>query len=247
MRLRALLSLIMLTISQAACDPCAGVARCANGSYLAVVGQMVDPVSGVGIDGVRIDLVRSAGLPLDTDSLSTVTRDGGHWRLELSPRDSGTTLVDIVISTPGFDPYRVRRVALETHEHGGDANVLDQWVPVPYFAYAGEFYLDGSADQRVANVPVEFRQTSGVALRGEGIRDGVYRAPTDFAGRLTVFPTTGSNAVFPVTTGTIVGDFSVQRGPPYGTTVIRGVRLDATPVYRAPPIIFRVAVGPGTP
>lgn len=234
----------MLTAAQPACDPCAGVARCERGAYLAVNGQIVDPATGAGMDGVRIDIVRRGGLALESDSLSVLTGDGGHWRLQLSPVGQGAVDVDIVVSVPGFDPYRVPTV-LETREHGGDARVLDRWVPVPYFAYAGEFFLSGTDDVRAAGVAVEFRRTSGVLLRGPGIESGVFRATTDAAGRVNVFPATTGNAVLPATIGAVVGDFVVRLAPPLGTTTVRGVRLEATPVYRRAPAIIRAAVGPG--
>lgn len=245
-RLRWLAAIAIFGAALSACDPCSGVASCRRGDYLAVEGQVVDPVSGVGIGGVRIDVVRVAGLSLDVDSLRTETSADGQWRLELSPRDRGAVQVDIVVSAPGVSPYRVPGVTLETRENGGDATVLEHWVPVPYFSYAGELYLNGTVDTRVEGAQVEFRRTGGVALRGDGVSAGVYRTTTDAGGRFALFPTDG-NAVFPVTVGEVVGDLVVDLGPQYGTTVLREVRLAATPVYRRPAGILRYAVGPSTP
>jgi hypothetical protein len=137
-------------------------------------------------------------------------------------------------------------VILETREHGGDAIVLEHWVPVPYFSYAGEFFRNGTVDTRVEGATVEFHRTAGVELRGDGVASGVYRAITDAGGRIALFPT-GENAVFPITVGEVVGDLTVDLGPTAGITVLRDVRLAATPVYRLPAGILRYAVGPANP
>jgi hypothetical protein len=246
-RRAAAAALALLAAGLGACDPCAGVVHCSRGNYLAVDGQIVEPANGAGIDGVRIDVVRVGGLPLATDSLTTVTSGGGHWRVELSPSGAGAVSVAIAVAVPGYPPYRVPGVVLETREHAGDATVLDPWIPVPYFSFVGEFFLNGTTDQRVEGAVVEFRRTSGVALRGDGIVDGVYRTTTDAGGRFAIFPT-DKNVVLPATVaGDVVGDFFVQLPAPYGTSTIRGVTFTATPVFRKFPAIFRYAIGPGVP
>jgi hypothetical protein len=243
MRARAALSILILGLSAAACDPCAGVVSCERGAYLAVDGQIVDPVTGAGIEGVRIDVVRTAGLPLVMDSASTTTEDEGHWRLELAPTEAGAVVVDVVVSPPGYTPYRVRGLTLESRPHAGDANVLERWVREPYFAYAGELFHAGTEDDRVQGAAVEFRRTGGVELRGPGIGSGAYRTVTDVGGRFALFPFT-NDAIFPVTFGDVLGDLFVDLGPPVGIAVIRGIRLSATQVYHQPPAIYRLAIGP---
>jgi hypothetical protein len=210
-----------------------------------VDGQIVDPITGSGIDGARVEIVRTGGLALDVDSVGVATSEGGHWRLELGPKGAGAVEVEIVVAAPGAAPYRVPTV-LTTRDHRGDATLLPPWVPVPYFSFVGEFFLNGTVDRRVEGAPVEFRRTGGVLLRGPGIATGTYNTTTDAGGRFAAFPTQ-TNAVFPVTFGAVVGDFSVNLGPTLGTTVVRDVRLQATPVYKQPAAIFRYAVGPGTP
>jgi hypothetical protein len=235
---------MVLGVTQMSCDPCSGIARCERAAYLAIDGQIVDPVSGRGIDGVPIDVIRVGGVGVDVDSLSTLTSDGGHWRVELAPHEAGSVAVVIAVSAPGVARYRVP-VTVETRTRGGDATLLDKWVPEPYFAYAGELFLNGTVDERVNDAPVEFRRTGGVQLRGAGIATGVYGQRTDVAGRFSMFPTDG-NAVFPVTFGDVVGELRVDLGPPYGVSIVRNVVLSATPVYHKQRDIYRVAVGPGT-
>ena len=229
-----------------ACDPCAGVVGCANGAYLSAAGQIVDAVTGRGIDGVRIDIIRTGGVEVAKDSVSTVTSDGGFWRAELSPASAGTMFADVRVSPPDRVPYRLHQVALETREHGGDANLNQRWVPFLYFDFVGEFFLNGTTDTRPEGIPVEFRRTAGVQLVGPGQINGVYRAPTNSAGRIHLYPTTGDSAVFALEDGTLTGDLVVYVTPT-DSTVTGGVVIWPKHTFRDrrdyPPVI-RVPVGP---
>jgi hypothetical protein len=232
-----------LALGFLACDPCAGVIGCSNGKYLAASGQIVDAVTGVGIDGVRIDIVRTGGVEVANDSVSTVTAGGGFWRAELSPAGPGTVLADIEVSPPNREAYRLHGVALDTRERRGDANLNERWVPFLYFDFVAEFFLNGTTDTRPEGVPVEFRRTGGIPLGGPGQVDGVYRAPTNGAGRIHLYPTTGDSAVYALEDGTLTGDLVVHVTPT-DSTVIGGVvlwpkhtfrdRRDFPPVIRAP-------------
>lgn len=244
--LRALLLSGCVLLSLVACDPCSGVIGCSNGRYLAAAGQIVDPVTGVGIDGVRIDVIRTSGIETERDSVSAVTGNGGFWRAELSPVASGTVITDIEVSAPGYEPYRLKDVALETREHGGDANLNERWIPFLYFDFVAEFFLDGTADVRPEGALVEFRRTSGVPLTGPGQVAGVYRAPTNSAGRIHIYPTTGDSAVFATEDGNLIGDLVVHLSST-DSTVISGVVLWPSHTFRDPrtsAIIIRAAVGP---
>jgi len=235
-----------LTLGLAACDPCSGIIGCASGHYLAVTGQMVDAVTGRGIDGVRIDVIRTGGIEAAADSVSTITSGGGYWRAELAPNSSGTLVADVQVSAPGREPYRLHGVNLVTHDHAGDANLNERWVPFLYFDFVGEFFLNGTADARPDGLPVEFRRTGGVPLTGPGQVSGVYRAPTNPAGRIHLFPTTADSAVFALEDGNLVGDIVVHVTPT-DSTVLRGVVLWPDHTFRDrrefPPVI-RAPVGP---
>ena len=230
-----------------ACDPCSGVASCSSGSYLSATGQIVDQSSGAGIIGVRIDVVRTGGIDVDQDSLSAVTSGGGFWRVQFSPRGTGTLVADVSVSPPNADSYSLHGVLLKTREHGGDANLNERWVPHLYFNYAGEFFLAGTADERVDNATVHFRRTSGVEIYGPGVRNNVYESATDPAGRVALFPTEG-NAVFAREDGILVGDITVRLAGAMDSTVLYNVGLAPNHTYASgseyPPII-REPVGPG--
>jgi hypothetical protein len=237
---------LSLSFGVMACDPCSGIIGCANGHYLAASGQIVDAVTGSGIDGVRIDIIRTSGLTVAVDSVSTTTSNGGFWHAELSPSESGTILADVKVSPPGRTPYRLHGVKLDTHEHGGDANLNERWVPFLYFDFVGEFFYNGTADTRAEGAVVEFRRTSGVGLTGPGQVDGVYRAPANAAGRVHFFPTTGDSAVYAVEDGTLTGDIVIHVSAT-DSTVISGAGLWPGHTFRDrrdfPPVI-RAPVGP---
>jgi hypothetical protein len=230
-----------------ACDPCAGVVGCANGRYLAAVGQIVDDYSGKGIAGVRIDIVRTGGVRVRNDSLSAVTDDGGFWRVEFAPDSSGTMLADIRVSPPNYSPYLLRQVRLDTKSHKGDANLNERWVPYLYFRYVGEFYLNGTQDQRVVGATVQFRRTAGVALSGPGIRNDAFTSTTDVAGRVYFFPMFGDSSIFAADNQPVVADLVIRLPQSADSTVLSGVEMTPRSTFfysREFAPVIRYPVGP---
>lgn len=245
--LAALGAAMAAVLALTACDPCSGVARCANGAYLAASGWIVDSAQGNGIDGVRIDVVRTGGIAVGTDSVSAVTRDGGFWRVQFDPQAPGTLVADVEVSPPGAAPYRLHNVRLDTKEHEGDANLNERWTTYLYFNYFGEFYLRGTNDQRVEGAIVEFHRTGGLVPYGPGLPGDVYTAATDWAGRVSLFPSSGGQAVLAHEDGVLTGDLTVRLPDGSASTTLTGVGLVPSHHYRDPrefPPIIRDAVGP---
>lgn len=241
----AVLAGAALPLMLVACDPCAGVAHCvANPPYLAATGQIVDRVTGAGIDGTRIDVVRTGGIAVASDSQRAITSGGGFWRVEFAAADAGTLVVDVRVSPPDAPGYRVRGLQLTTRPHGGDANLNATWITRPYFNYAGELFRRGTVDDRIQNRPVEFRIRGGVQTIGTGVRDSVYRAVTDVGGRVELFPQTEQGGVLPLGTDDLIGDLTVFLDAPLGPSVIRDVHLTPSYVYFDVGRIARYAVGP---
>jgi len=226
-----------------ACDPCSGIIGCDRGDYLAASGQIVDAGTGHGVDGVRLAFVRSGGIELASDSATTITSGDGFWQIELSPMTAGEVLVDVHVSPPGEEPYLIRNLPLQTRLHGGDANLNQRWVTRLYFNYMGELYYDGTADTRVANAPVTFRQTGGVELYGPGIRDSVHVTATDPAGRVNLFPSEGPSGVFAKEESALIGDLIVTL-PSGATSTPHGISLVPTHLYRSPTFIARGPIEP---
>jgi hypothetical protein len=229
----------------AGCDPCSGVAHCAaSPPYLAASGQIVDKVTAAGVDGTRIDVVRTGGIAVGADSLSAVTSGGGFWRVEFDAADAGTLVVDVQVTPPDAPAYRVRGLSLITRPHGGDANLNATWVTRPYFNYAGELFLRGTTDDRIKNRPVEFRITGGVRTVGAGVRDSVFSATTDLGGRVQLFPEAEQGGLSPLGTDDLIGDLTVFLEAPLGPSVIRDVHLSPSYTFFEPGRIARYAVGP---
>lgn len=242
MRLVAAAVCLAGSLLPAACEPCSGTAQCVNGTYLAADGQIVDAGSGRGVDGVRIDVTRRGGIAVDRDSVSTVTAKDGHWRVQFTPATGGNLDVDVNVTAPTGASYRVRNLRLSTTERGGEGNLLERWVADPYFAYAFELFVRGTTDDRVVGAAVDFRRTAGIDLLGPGVANGAFHATSDFAGRVSLF-SPGEDGVFTSAVGDVVGDLIVKRSPS-DSTVVTGLHIRSTYIYRDSPGIFRLGVGP---
>lgn len=235
----------VLALSLTACDPCSGIANCsAGGQYLSVSGQIVDRLSGQGVDGARIDVVRVGGVGVVQDSIAATTSGGGFWRVEFAPSEAGILDADVKVDAPGGVPYRVRRLRFTTRQYRGDGNLNQTWVTAPYFNYAGELFLRGTTDDRIQGRPIAFRLTSGVPTSGSGVQDSVFRATTDAGGRVELFPKAEAGGVIPLGAEDLVGDLTVYFAAPLDSGVVRGVRLAPSYVYFDQVKIYRVAVGP---
>lgn len=196
---------------------------------------------------MRVDVIRTGGIGIDPDSGSAVTAEGGFWHIEFSPSTPGTLETDVVVSPPGLAPYRLHRIQLSTREHRGDGNLNERWTPALYFEAFGEFYLAGTSDQRVKGASVVFRRTGGVDWYGAGVQNGLWRDTTDFGGRVSLFPSQGTNTVFVREDGPLIGDLTVRLKDGQGLLVLPGISLGPTHVYRGPHAyapILRAAVPP---
>lgn len=232
-----------MSLTVAACDPCAGIANCARGDFLAATGQVVEAENGHGVDGTRLEFMRVGGIEIASDSLTVISGEGGFWKVEFTPMAPGDLVVDVHVSPPGEEGYFVRSLVLHTREHGGDANLNQRWVTRLYFNYMGELYYKGTEDNRVANRPVTFRQTGGVALYGPGITDSAHVTSTDPAGRVNLFPTGPTNGVFAREESALTGNLDVTL-PDGRISRLTGVTLVPTHLYQQPPYVARAPVSP---
>lgn len=208
-----------------ACDPCAGVVACSHDPRLAVSGQIVDrgdpapatssdPLSGanipeaVPVQGVRVEVIPTAGVAVDVPSAVATTDGSGFWTVSLPARDAGAVTADVVVTAPGRAGYRVQGVGLRASRTRGDGNVLGRWTHELYMSKLGEVINSPSGDR-----PEGARVT---AVR----RGGIDVAPT----RNTRTPMlTGGGGRFlydvrPLGDGPLVLDFVIERdGLPLAT------------------------------
>jgi hypothetical protein len=229
-----------LALAMAGCEPCSGVASCSPGQYLAADGQTVDLAQGNPLPGVRIDIVRVGGIALAADSVSTISDQQGLWHAELSASEWGTLVADINVSPPGLPSYRLRNVELQTKVHRGDGNLNERWTSALYFAAYGEFFINGTNDQRLAGAQVQFRRTSGIPWSGSGVHGDVWAATTDALGHVQLFPSDGDNAVTVFEGGPLVGTLTIT-APTGGVMEVRNVSLGPSHDYRGrnsyPPVL----------
>jgi hypothetical protein len=231
-------------LALAACDPCSGIARCASSPYLAATGQIVDPATAQGVAGAGVAMRRTDGVGVEVESQSTHTDAEGFWRLEFAPASEGTLEVEAEVAPPGGAAYRIPGLQLVTKRSRGDANLNQRWVTAPYFYNFLEIFRRGTADERIENAQVQFRRTGGVMLTGPGVQTGVYRNVTDAGGRMPLFPSTGENAVLPTDGSAVIGDLTID-SPGLGRTIIQGMRLVPSYVYRDFPVIQRYDIAAG--
>ena len=226
----------------AGCDPCSGVASCVGAPYLALDGQIVDAVTGIGVDGVLVSVIRKGGIVVGTDSVATTTALGGHWHVRLAPASAGAVDVEAHVDVPGGASYRVTGLHLSTTERGGEGNVLPPWVSRPYFSNAAELFVRGTTDQRLQAVPVDFRRTGGVGFVGDGVQGDAYRTVTDSFGRIILFPLR-QPSILALGVGDVIGSLVVRPSRP-DSAVIPDVHVRSSYLYRDQTRILRLGVGP---
>lgn len=221
-----------------ACDPCSGVGSCGVDPRVAIEGTLVEQVSGQPSGGVRVDVIRTGGVELATDSLSTVTGTDGHWQIGVAARDVGDVTVDVNVHLATVATYRVRGVHVSASDRRGDGLVLPTWVVDPYFAFSAEFFYQSTQDTRVEGATVEFHRTGGIDYYlGNG--GEVFVGRTDAAGRLNLFD------VFAHATslGDLIGDLVVHLPPPFAPDTVRDLHLAATQLFHAETQIIRLGIG----
>lgn len=82
------------------------------GAYFPLFGLIITG-SGVGLNGVRVDVTRVGGAAMLPESFSTLTVDGGIFRIAAVPLALGSSVVDITVTPPApYAPFTIRSVNL---------------------------------------------------------------------------------------------------------------------------------------
>jgi hypothetical protein len=235
-------SLVAVTLIVAtACDPCSGVGSCVTAPRLALEGTIFEHLSGLAQPGVRVDVIRTGGVELDSDSTSAITDARGHWQISMPAQSAGDAVVDVNVRSPVAD-YRVRGLHFATTERRGDGNVLEPWVTNPYFPYTAELHYRTFQDSRVAGATLEFHRTGGIDFHLNGSdAGGEYSGVSDAAGRVILFDLLAHARSL----GDLVGDIIVHLPAPLPPDTTHGVTLSATQLLRAPPpVVIWIGAGP---
>ena len=141
-------------LALAACDPCAGVASCAEGARVGAGGQIVDRGNPTNINGdilsgatipqappvagVRVEVIPTGGVSVGVASAVATTDGTGWWHVSIPASAEGGVTADIVVTPPGGGGYRVHGVSLRASTTRGDGTVLGRWTHQLYLTKLGE-------------------------------------------------------------------------------------------------------------
>jgi hypothetical protein len=236
--IRIPLWLIPAFFTLTACDPCSGVALCFVEPHVGMSGRLLNDTTGKPISNAAIDLLWAGGVRLERDSVRVVTDANGLFEIDVVAAEVGESVVNVAVQPPSAEGYRVIGLTLRAAIRGGEARVFPPWTNVPQLPDFGEAFRRGAGRENLANAEIEFRPTSGVALRN--LPGGVWRTTTNGSG---LFPLFGG-AITPVDVGDVIGDLTIFLPPPLGASVHRNYRVKATADYQYAARIHRVGAGP---
>jgi hypothetical protein len=223
-----------------ACEPCPIATSCESSvPRMTAEGQIVTTDLGRGVDGIPIDMLFIGGRGrLAIDSTSTVTAEGGFWRISVPAIVAESVLIRFRIFAPGLaEPYSVFRWVVPT-TRAGDAFLADRWVVNPYYPQTLQVYHRGRPSEIFPNIVLDFRQTGGPTMRGLNA-DGVIQTSTDLGAFAQFF----LYSAFASDTGPVSGVVTAHLPAPYGDSK---TTLDLFPqiMYHATPTFGGLAVGP---
>ncbi|HEY4215966.1 MAG TPA: hypothetical protein VGM67_02450 [Gemmatimonadaceae bacterium] len=222
----------------AACDQCVATTHCgATSPAIVINGQIVRTNDGRGVDGIQIDVIRTAGVATATDSFSVTTSGGGFWKINSPTSAAGTATFTFRVHTPNLPhPYVVAGRDISTVDRGGDAVVLERWVDQPYLPYYIDIFLRPTGGS-VGTVHTEFRRRGSNWEIGSSPSDSVVGGATDVSGRLQLYMVPGD-------TGAVDGDLIADLPSPFGPSVVGRLELQPTYMYRAKGGVLRGGAGP---
>lgn len=230
-----LLAALVATAWVSACDPCAPTFGCESTPSATLVGQLVDPGSGLPIANASVSARQTGGVALATGSATTTSGSDGSFELSLPANDVGDVVVDVSIQSIGHDVYVVADLPMSATGKAGDATVVPPWVGfTPEFPVV--IALRDTLEAAIGNAVVVFRRTGGRRmLAGTTAIDSI-RGTTQPDGFLRLL-----DGITTDTTGEVFGDF-VIRLPSGAVRVAGGHSVTALPDFRRPVgfIVLRV-------
>lgn len=239
-RVHACVYCCVLSLMVGSCDPCAATVGCTGSPTVAVVGQIVDEITGAPVKNVRIEMRQQSGVTLQPPTATTTSQADGAFQLELPATDVGEAIVTLTVATPGKPPYEVPDVRLRASTAAGTATVLHPWVSAhPSFPYVLVLFHDPANEDGVANASVEFRRTGGPLMLSGGTPVSTVQGTTDGAGWVYLL-----NGITADRVGAVVGDLIIQVPPTGRTVILSQVTWPAVPRFRQPTTIVVVGVGP---
>jgi hypothetical protein len=133
--------------------------------------QVIEHATGRPVGGVRVTLVRTAGVGVDGDSVTAVTGGDGMVTLRAGAADVGPVVVSVRVTPPARWPsYRVDGVEVRTYTGRGEGGVLGRWVVDPYVEYIGEIF-DSRNGAPLSGARIAFTRLSGPTMEPETVTD----------------------------------------------------------------------------
>ncbi len=203
------------------CGACDDPTGCTTAPSLSYTGQFVEHTSGRPVSGVRVQLIRTSGVALPGDTITSVTDRDGFYRLATEVPTGGRITGDVLVTPPApHRAYRVSGVTFDTRTVRGDGGVLGRWVVDPYVQFIGEI-VSRTARDYVRSTAIVFRRTGGALLDAASVT-----ATTDENGRFELRPRL-------LSFGDVSGTITVAAGPGLPRAVDIPVVL--RPTYRDEP------------
>lgn len=193
-----------LLLALAACDPCTGLGSCdtAQVRYQGFLTRSIGFPKGPA-EGVVVRFVRTGGVRLESDTLTTRSDSTGRFVLESRAREEGQVTGDLWVYPPSpIAPVRVP-VRMATSRAPGEVLQLGEvGIAYPYFGYEIKLFY-GANRQPAVGVEARFRRTGGVAIDPD-----TFTVVSDRGGTLFLRPRAS-------TYGDVTGDLTIYPPPPY--------------------------------
>jgi hypothetical protein len=189
-----------------------GVSVLHLGAALLWSGEVYRRGSNAHIAGIPVDFARTGGIAVTPDHFTVSTNDIGLFPIQPIPSTEGELIGDVTIhSPPPFSPAVIRGVRVTTQQDDS-VRSAGRWGFGSQAFGSIEFWYRTTMVPATAGPTVVFHRTSGVATDVDTYSDKI----NNF-GRSGLQLATHD-------TGSLVGDFEVQLGEPYGTELIKGIR-----------------------
>lgn len=162
--------------------------------------------------GIEVEFRRTGGIPIEPDTFTVRTDEGGFFSLRPRTTVVGEVVGDLVVRLlPPFQPYVVRGIRLSTFTIPRNDSIIQVGVG---FGLPYSVLLSWSTGGPAAGIPIEVRRKGGIRVHQE-----VYRTATDAHGTVLLNPV-------PLERGELIADVVAILPAPRGEHVIlRDLRL----------------------
>ena len=156
-RARIGLAALVPIVALAGCDPCAGVS-CSTTPHVTITGTIVDPATGAGASGMRVNLRATDAGGYSAETLTT-TGATGVWQATVDVQTSGDA--SAVVTVSGANASYTATLPVQASTKHGDAIAVGLWTDVPYIQQLLSVLVK---EQPLVGADVHFEPKSGPRL-----------------------------------------------------------------------------------